>query len=229
MRERWRKLSERFGALQARERALVLIGVVVGTVLVFDAVAFQPKEARMKALERQIVEARQQLKIAETLMQVKEGVGDSHAVKRSYRDALRVRLAEVNQSMIGLQQGMVPPERMARLLEDMLARTRGLQLISLRALPPKRFEPRVGSPVSQAADKAAKTAPKDPERTIYQHSFELTLQGSYRDLHDYLAQLEKLPWQMFWSRISVQTEQYPRLRVTIMVQTLSLTKAWLIV
>ena len=183
----------------------------------------------MKALERQIVEARQQLKIAETLMQVKEGVGDSHAVKRSYRDALRVRLAEVKKDMVGLQQGMVPPERMARLLEDMLARTRGLQLISLRALPPKRFESRVAAPVSQAADKAAKTTPKDPERTIFQHSFELTLQGSYRDLHDYLAQLEKLPWQMFWSRISVQTEQYPRLRVTIMVQTLSLTKAWLIV
>jgi hypothetical protein len=34
---------------------------------------------------------------------------------------------------------------------------------------------------------------------------------------------------MFWNRISVQTEQYPRLRVTITVQTLSLTKAWLIV
>ena len=229
MKEQWRKLAERFGALQPRERALVLVAVVVGTALVFDAVALQPKEARTKTLERQNVEARQKLKLTETLMQVKEGVGDSHAVKRSYRDALRVRLAEINKSMVGLQQGMVPPERMARLLEDMLARTRGLQLISLRALPPKRFEPRAAAPVSQAADKAAKTAPKDPERTVYQHSFELTLQGSYIDLHDYLAQLEKLPWQMFWNRISVQTEQYPRLRVTITVQTLSLTKAWLIV
>jgi MSHA biogenesis protein MshJ len=225
MREQWRKLSERFGALQLRERVLVLVAVVVGTALVFEAVALQPKEARKKVLERQIVEARQKLKVAEALMQVKEGVGDSQAVKRSYRDALRVRLAEINKDMVGLQQGMVPAERMPRLLEDMLARTRGLQLISLRALPPKRFEPRVGAPVSQAA----KTAPKDPERTIFQHSFELTLQGSYSDLHDYLAQLEKLPWQMFWSRISVQTEQHPRLRVTIMVQTLSLTKAWLVV
>ena len=46
MREQWRKLSERFGALQPRERVLVLVGVVVGTALVFDAVALQPKEAR---------------------------------------------------------------------------------------------------------------------------------------------------------------------------------------
>jgi len=229
MKERWRKLAERFAALKPRERALVLVGVVVGTALVFDAVALQPKEARGKMLQQQIVEARQKLKLTETLMQVKETVGDSLSVKRSYRDALQVRLTEVNQSMAGLQQGMVPPERMARLLEDMLARTRGLQLISLRAQPPRRFEPGGTPPAPQGVATTAKPASKDSERTIYQHSFEITLQGSYLDLHDYLAQVEKLPWQMFWNRMSVQTQQYPRLQVTITVQTLSLTKAWLVV
>jgi MSHA biogenesis protein MshJ len=229
MKEQWRKLADRFKALKPRERALVLIGAVVGTALVFDAIAFQPKEARRKMLERQIVEARQKLKVAEALMQTKEPVGDSHAVKRSYRDALQKRLAEVNQSMVGLQQGMVPPEHMARLLEDMLARSRGLQLVSLRALPPKRFEPGSPLPATPAAAKPPKPASKDPERTFFQHSVEVTLQGSYRDLYDYLARLEQLPWQMYWSRMAVQTEQYPRLRVTIMVQTLSLSKAWLVV
>jgi type II secretory pathway component PulM len=131
MREQWRKLSERFGALQTRERVLVLLGVVVGTALVFDSVLFQPAESRKKTLEGRITEARQNLKVAETVMQMKEPVGDSQAIKRSYRDALRVRLAEVNKDMVGLQQGMVPAERMPKLLEDMLARTRGLQLISL--------------------------------------------------------------------------------------------------
>lgn len=229
MKEQWRKLSERFGALKPREKALVVLGVVVGTALLFDAVAFQPAQARKKTLEQRISEARQKLKIAEAVMQTKEPVGDSHAVKSSYRDALRVRLAEINKNMVNLQQGMVPPERMARLLEDMLGRTRGLQLVSLRALPAKPFESRAAAPASQAGAKPVKPAPKDPERVIFQHGFELTLQGSYRDLHDYLARLEELPWQMYWKRLSVQTEEYPRLRVTITVQTLSLTKAWLVV
>ncbi|MGH8700699.1 MAG: hypothetical protein ACREVR_05920 [Burkholderiales bacterium] len=229
MRAQWRKLAERFGALKARERALVLLGVVVGTALVIDAVAFQPAEARKKTLVRQIAEARQNLKLAETVVQTKEPVGDSHEVKRSYRDALRVRLAEINQNMLGLRSGTVPPERMAKLLEEVLASSQGLQLISLRALPPKRFDQRGAPSIAQAEAKDVKPAPKGPERAIFQHSFELTLQGSYHDLHNFLAQLEKLPWQMFWSRISVQTEQYPRLRVTIMVQTLSLTQAWLVV
>jgi MSHA biogenesis protein MshJ len=229
MKERWRKLAERFGALKTREKWLVLVGAVVGTALVFDAIAFQPTEARKKKLEQQIVEARQKLKIAEALMQTKEPVGDSQAVKRSYRDALRAQVTQIGEIMANLQQGMVPPERMAKLLEDMLGRTSGLQLLSLRALPPKRFEPRGTAPAPQDASKAVKPAPKESERTIFQHGFELTLLGSYLELHDYLAQLEKLPWQMFWNRISVQTEKYPRLRVTITVQTLSLSKAWLVV
>jgi len=229
VKEQWRKLAERFGALKPREKGLVLLGVVVGTALLFDAVAFQPAQARKKALEQRISEARQKLKIAEAVMQTKEPVGDSHAVKRSYRDALRGRLAEINKNMVNLQQGMVPPERMARLLEDMLGRTRGLQLVSLRALPPRPFEARGAAPSSQAAAKPVKPAPKESERVIFQHGFELTLQGSYRELHDYLARLEELPWQMYWKRISVQTEEYPQLRVTITVQTLSLNKAWLVV
>jgi MSHA biogenesis protein MshJ len=229
MKDGWRKLAERFGALKPRERALVLIAVVVGTVLVFDAVAFQPAQARKKALEKQVATARQNLKAAGDLMKTKVTVGDSHAVKRTYRDALHGRLAEINANLVGMQKGMVPPERMARLLEGVLARTRGLQLLSLRALPPKPFEPGGAGPASEAGAKAAKPATKKPASTIYRHSFEVTLQGSYLDLHEYLAQLEKLPWQMFWSRISVQTEKYPKLRVTITVQTLSLTKAWLVV
>ena len=229
MMEQWRKLAARFAALRPRERVLVMLGAVVGSALVYDAVVFQPLEARKTTLERQIAEARQKLKVAEALMQTKEPVGDSHAVKRSYRDALRVRLDEVKQSMTNLQEGMVPPERMARLLEDMLSRTGGLQILSLRALPPIPYEPRGTAPPPPTGAKGAKPAPRDPGRVIFQHGFELTLQGSYRDLHDYLAGLERLPWQMFWNRISVQTEQYPRLRVTITVQTLSLTKAWLIV
>ena len=225
MREQWRKLAARFDALQKRERVLVLVGLVVGVALLFDALALQPLEARRKQLERQVAEARNSIKIAETVLAGQVPIVDPEDVRRSYRNALRQQLAEIDQNMQGLQRGLVPPERMARLLEEMLSRSRGLQLLSLRTLPVQRFE----TPAAAPAGKAAKPAPKDPERTVYQHSFEITFQGSYFELHDYLTQLEKLPWQMFWGRISVRTEQYPRLRATLTVQTLSLNKAWLIV
>lgn len=229
MREHWRKLAARFDALLVRERVLVLVGLIVGVALLFDALALQPLEARNKRLERQIAESRNNIKIAETVLAGQVPIVDPDDVRRSYRNALRQQLAEIDQSMQGLQRGLVPPERMAKLLEEMLTRSRGLQLLSLRTLPVKIFETPAAALPGKAGDRTAKPVPKDPERTVYQHSFEITLQGSYFELHDYLTQLEKLPWQMFWGRISVHTEQYPRLRATLTVQTLSLNKAWLIV
>ena len=225
MKEQWRQLAARFNGMMVRERILVLLAAVLGTGLVFDAIVLQPLETRKKRLTQQVVEARQNIKAADALVKLQGAAADPEAVKRTYRDALRKQLAEIDQSMQGLQRGLVPPERMAKVLEEMLSRSRGLQLVSLRTLPAQRFE----TPGAAAAQKGGKPGVRESERTIYQHSCEITLQGTYAELHDYLVQLEKLPWQMFWGQISVNGEQHPRLRVMLTVQTLSLNKAWLIV
>ena len=229
MKAQWRQLAGRFESLQTRERVLVFAAVVFGVALVYDALVLQPLEARKKRLAQQVAESRQNIKAADTVLRARETVGDPAAVKRSYRDALVKQLKEIDQGMQGLQRGLVPPERMAKVLEDMLGGSRGLQVISLRTLPVQR----TGSAGAKPVDKSAKPAPappaSGPERTIYEHGFEITLQGSYADLHEYLARLEKLPWRMFWGRLSVSTENHPMLRVTLRVQTLSFSKAWLVV
>jgi MSHA biogenesis protein MshJ len=228
--EQWQKLAARFDVLATRERAMVLAAAVIGTAFIYDSLTTRPLEARMKRLTLQVAESRQNVKLAENARRAQETVVDPDSVKRSYRDALRKQLAEIDQSMQGLQRGLVPPEKMAKLLEEMLARSGGLQLVSLRTLPVQRFETPGAAPAAKPNEKGVKpAASKEPERAVYQHSVEITLQGSYPELLEYLAQLEKLSWQMFWGRISVDAEQYPRLRVTLTVQTLSLNKAWLIV
>jgi MSHA biogenesis protein MshJ len=232
VKEQWRQLAARFAAMQARERALVFAAAVLGTALVYDALALQPLGARKKRLTQQVAESRQNIKSADNVVKAQESVVDPAAVKRSYRDALVKQLAEIDQSMQGLQRGLVPPERMAKVLEEMLAGSRGLQLMSLRTLPVQRFETPGAAPAPKAAAKGAKPAPATPgapDRSVYEHSFEITLQGTYTDLHGYLARLEKMPWRMFWGRISVNTDNHPTLRVTLRVQTLSLSKAWLVV
>ena len=229
MKEQWRSLSARFDAFTMRERLIIFGAVIVGIAFLADSLVIRPLEMRKKRLEQQIAETRQNVKVAESVLKTQESTPDPDAVKRSYRDALRKQLAEIDQNMQGLQRGLVPPEKMAKLLEEMLTRSRGLQLVSLRTLPVQRFETPGAAPAAKPGDKGTKAAPKDPERTVYQHSVEITLQGSYPDVLEYLAQLEKLSWQMFWGRISVRAEQHPKLRVTLTVQTLSLNKAWLIV
>lgn len=229
MKSLWQSLTSRFDALMLRERLLVLFAAVVCTALIYDTLAIRPLELRKKRLEQQIAEARQQIRVADAVMTAQQSAPDPAAVKRSYRDALRKQLADIDESMKGLQRGLVPPERMAKLLEEVLSGSRGLQLVAMRTLPSREFEAPGAGPAAGKGAKNGKAAPRDPERTVYQHSVELTLQGGFGDLHNFLAQLEKLPWQMFWGRLVVNAEEHPRLRVTLTVQTLSLSKAWLIV
>ena len=46
---------------------------------------------------------------------------------------------------------------------------------------------------------------------------------------DYLDRLEGLPWQMFWSQAQMDAKDYPAVRITVTVFTLSLDEDWLVV
>jgi MSHA biogenesis protein MshJ len=50
---------------------------------------------------------------------------------------------------------------------------------------------------------------------------EVILTGSYLDLVQYLADLEKLPSTLLWGRIELQVERYPEVRLSLVVYTLS--------
>ena len=232
MKERWQQLSRKFNALMPRERIMVLSAMIVAVAGIFYFLALDPLLTQKQRLTREVNEVRTTLKTAENTLKLQKTQADPDVARRSYRDSLRKQVAELDKSMKGLQKELVPPDQMAKLLEGMLSRNRGLQLVGLRKLPMQRFEVPGAGPAAPKPDTAATAAGKaaaQSERGIYQHGFELIVQGTYVDLHDYLARLEKLPWRMFWGRINMDADKYPRLTVTLTVHTLSLDKAWLIV
>jgi MSHA biogenesis protein MshJ len=226
MNERWQQLSAKFNAMTLRERVMVLASLIVVTVAIFNFLVLDPLSVRKRQLTQELGAARAGIATTENLQKLQ--AADPDAVKRAYRDALRKQVAEIDENMKALQKTLVPPDQMAKLLEGMLSRDRGLQLVSLHKLPARRFEA-PGAPKAKADAAGTAKAAAQPERGIYQHSFELTVQGSYADLSNYLARLEKLPWQMFWGRVSVDAGHYPMIVLTLTVHTLSLDKAWLIV
>jgi MSHA biogenesis protein MshJ len=222
VKEQFERLAARFDALALRERGLIFGGVLLGVIVLFYLLALEPKLVAKKRLTPQLTEAQ---KMLATLQSLKAQSYDPVAARRAERDALRKQLADIDKTMGQIQRGLVPAERTARLLEEVLRGSRGLQLVSMRTLPVQRFDPR-GGPGGEA-----NLAQDAAERQLYQHSFEMTLQGSYAEVYDYLRRAEQLPWRLFWSRIrvAVDPEQHPKLTVTVTVQTLSLSKAWLIV
>jgi MSHA biogenesis protein MshJ len=136
----WRQWAGKFAARSLRERAMIAAGAVAVVVMLFDSLALTPLAIQYKRLNSQVAEAREAIKAGEqTALAGRESI-DPDEVKRRYRDELRKQIAEIDGKLQGLQKQLVPPDQVANLLEGVLARERGLALVSLRKLPVQQFQ-----------------------------------------------------------------------------------------
>jgi MSHA biogenesis protein MshJ len=206
---------------------------VAVVVALLDTLLLNPLAVQQKRFSAQLSEARMAIKTGEIMIAASRGQADPDEVKRRYRDELRKQIAEIDDRLQGLQKQLVPPDQVAKLLEGVLKKERGLTLVSLRKLPVQRYQTS-GVPAQSAAAPAKPAAGSEAaagvaDRSIYQHSFEVSVEGSYAELHAYLARLEALPWQLFWGKVTLEAGDHPKLRLTLTLHTLSLNKAWLVV
>ncbi len=80
---------------------------------------------------------------------------------------------------------------------------------------------------STANAASAEVAPTPPTAQVYKHAVEIVLTGNYLDLLAVLQEMEKLPWQLYWAKASLRTEQHPQSTLTLHIFTLSLDQIWL--
>ena len=151
---------------------------------------------------------------------------DPDAANRATLARIRAEIGQLDGRLKGFEQTLVPPDKVAALLEEMLRRNRNLKLIALRTLPVSGVIERKESP--KASGEPAAEAPAGAAN-LYRHGVEITIQGSYADLLDYVAQAERHSGQLFWSSLNVVVREYPRTTLTLTVYTMSLDKAWLVV
>jgi MSHA biogenesis protein MshJ len=83
--------------------------------------------------------------------------------------------------------------------------------------------------IAQPAQDPDKNKPGGAAEGIYQHGIEIRLAGSYNDLLNYLAELERMPQRVMWNSVSLTVEKHPRNIMVLRVYTLSLDRNWLIV
>lgn len=232
MKARWQKLAGRFDALVARERWLV-IGAVLGGIVMIGTMQFvEPALNRTKLAQHALLEQGAQLStLRAQMLALQSSSKDPDVAARAELAELRKKLAELGERLGAMERSLVPPERMASLLEDLVGRGKDLKLISLRTLPVK---PVLEKPVEKApAGPAAATPPAAPvsgaSAGLYKHGVEILLEGSYADLAAYLVRLEKSEVKLLWSDVSLSSEQYPKLQLKLTVFTLSLDRTWLTV
>lgn len=215
MRRQWAELAQRFDRLTRRERGILLVGglalfAIIGFSLVDSSLA------RQRGLAQEVEKARADAATAKAQVEtiVRQLAEDPDARARARIAQLAQQTNELDAQMAGINRSLVPPQQMAQILQKVLARDAGVKLVRLKTLP-------VSGLITRDAD--------DDGANVYKHGMELTLQGSYLDMLHYLDRLEALPWRMFWARAQMDARDYPAVRFTVTVYTLSLDKDWLVV
>ena len=229
MKEAWRKLASRYDALLLRERWLIATAVLGGIVLIGFSLFVEPALQRGQLAERSLMEQRAQLSALQAqsvAMQSPEQ--DPDVAARAELDGLKKQLGNLASRLSVLESSLVPPQRMAGLLEDMIGRKSGLRMLSLKTLPlAPLLEKKAGADASGAeksVDRLANTA-----AGLFKHGVEIRLEGSYQELTAYLERLEQAKSKLLWSSVTLAAEQHPKLVLTLTVYTLSLDRSWLIV
>lgn len=215
MRDLLKQYAERVDHASLRERVLVFLATALILVYVLNAVLITPVRDEQRRLTVSIAQNERELRTIQGEVQrlVRARASDPDVRNRERAAVLRAEIADLDGRIAEEQRRFTTPQRMRDVLEEMLQREKRLRLIDLKTLP--------------VADMSASQG--QAGRRVFRHGVELTLAGSYLDLHAYLAALEGLSTQLYWGRAEMSVAQYPVATLKLTVYTLSFDQAWLVV
>jgi MSHA biogenesis protein MshJ len=169
---------------------------------------------------------------------------DPNAALRAQLAVLQTQAQTTQDEFKKLQHSLVPAQEISSWLGSVMQAQRGLQLTGLRTLPvtsvTELLAPKLtADAASPAAPSSTASSPNSSSQTaagkdsrdawLYRHGVEITLSGSYSDLHAYLNALEQLPRRVYWGELKINAQAHPAIVMTLTVYTISLEKTWWVI
>jgi MSHA biogenesis protein MshJ len=228
MKQQWLIFAARIDALSQRERIMSFAASAALLVFAVHMLVIGPLLRKQELLRSQVIQQQNNIAgINEQITQkLQEAAADPDAPARARLAAVRDESGRLGESLRTMQKGLVAPERVAPLLESILRANGRLKMVSVRTLP---VEPLSSMGAKKNTDAAAPVAPANTAKRdlLFRHGVEVTMRGSYLDMVDYMTALESLPTQLFWGKAQLDVEDYPSVRLTLTLYTLSLDEKWM--
>ncbi len=223
MNQALQKFVDGIDAMALRQRAMFFGAVALVLMTLLQVFLLNPLLARRNQLSQQIAQQQDEVKAIQGKIQslVKPDQPDPDERNRERLAGLRAQMAQYDRQFEQQQKQLVTPASMAAMLQNMIRRNPNLELMSLRNLP--------GGSAAEGVDAQAGKTGKGGGREIYRHTVELNVRGSYFDLLDYVAALERMPQHLFWVGLELDAAGYPQSVLKLTVYTLSPDKSWLTV
>jgi MSHA biogenesis protein MshJ len=205
---------DKFNSMSLRERALIVVTIV--TVMVFLWWHFYAASAladinRMQQDNSGINQEINNLQLAAKTIerQVNSGV---NSAKKQQLVSLRNELKKADVMLQQKTLELIDPNEMFDLMQQLIFAESGLKLTALKR---KQVTP---------AFPQAEEAGKQPE--IYRHVMQMSFEGSFQEVLNYIIRLENLDWKLIWDRIVLKTGDYPVINADIEISTLSDSQHW---
>ena len=230
MKQQWLKLAARIDRATLRQRIGVFFAAPFVVLYLLYMLLVAPLLREQARLRAQISQQQTTMAGIDTSITtlVDAFARDPDAASRQRLAAARAETRTLGASLAAMQQGLVAPEQMAPLLQTILRANGRLQLVSLATLPVTAVGRPAPAPASATPAPAPATTSAPAMATVlYRHGVQVTVRGSYLDMVDYMASLERLPTQLFWGQAQFAVEEFPRATVTLTLYTLSLDRTWL--
>lgn len=231
VREKFDSADAAFAARPFREK-LMLAAMAIGLVFfAIDLIAIQPITDDRNRVEIGTDRTRQNQLMKEQELAALSS-GDMSAEERRIfeeTELVRTQISEIEKRMSEEIEGLVPPQAIVAVLEELLEETPGLRLIRLESEPPHQ----IGSkdPVD-AANGTGVTASNDPQlnagiEQLYRHGVRIEIEGDFPSTLDYLQRVEQSEWHLMWDALDYRVESYPTAIITIDFHTISQSEEWI--
>lgn len=212
MQKEIRNLMAKIDALSLRERGLLFATAIVMLISLWYAVLQMPLAKQAERMSGEVEDLRTRIQSTNQAVEIQiTQLSQTDNQTRVRLAQVERRIAELDETLEDYTAELIEPSEMARVLEGMLEGQAKLRLLRIGNL---------GAEPLQTGDE-----PRDI--TLYKHSLEIEVEGSYLAVLDYLRDLEALPWRFYWQVLELESEEYPRNHIRIQVGTLSLTEDWI--
>ncbi|OGT64002.1 MAG: hypothetical protein A2W69_04810 [Gammaproteobacteria bacterium RIFCSPLOWO2_02_47_7] len=226
------KIEEKIDNLSIRERAIILFGILFVLYSVWDVVLMQPLNNQQKIVKADLqqMQATQMATYTQIQKTLEDNRKDPNTELELQLNVLKAELRQLNDEVQASTASLVSPRQMAKILEEVLHKTRGLRLTAMKSLGATSLTDS-GQGKKTAGARAAVPKDEGPAgqelASAYKHGIRIEFEGDYMSTLDYLKELEVLDSRFFWDSIEFQVKDYPLSRAAIQVFTLSLQKNWI--
>ena len=208
MMQQWQQLALKFNELTLRERRLIIGTIAILLLVCFYLpleVSYQQYQKQLHSIER----TQQQIQLSKQVIdEFKQRLTlDPNEDYRQQLTQLQANLSEVEDQFA--IHNFVPASYMPLLLSEVLAKAKGIKLISFDSIRPE--------PLVHVSD-------NKENMNLYSHGVKLTLEGDYFSILRFIDQVESMQNKLYWKSMNYQVKRYPKANVELEFYTLSMNE-----